>query len=116
MAGWFSVAPHLHTYTSCHATRVYTLRHRYKAARGVLFGIWEADVAYVINQHVEKGTRDSRILTYSSLPRRRRAVVCPQKRPKPTMSEQQEEITVTDSHAYTIKGKHLEKDGIEGKT
>ena len=32
------------------------------------------------------------------------------------MSEQQEEITVTDSHAYTIKGKHLEKDGIEGKT
>lgn len=60
--------------------------------------------------------RDSRILTYSSLPRRRRAAVCPQKRPKPTMSEQQEEITVTDSHAYTIKGKHLEKDGIEGKT
>ena len=40
----------------------------------------------------------------------------PKKRPKPTMSEQQEEITVTDSHAYTIKGKHLEKDGIEGKT
>ena len=32
------------------------------------------------------------------------------------MSEQQEEITVTDSHADTIKGKHLEKDGIEGKT
>ena len=41
-------------FTSCHATRVYTLRHRYKAARGVLLGIWEADVAYVINQHVEK--------------------------------------------------------------
>lgn len=26
------------------------------------------------------------------------------------------DLMVTDSHAYTIKGKHLEKDGIEGKT